>query len=263
MTFERLSSTPKEKVWGSVATAPWFENSAGAAIGELWFEDSGATELLVKFLFTSDKLSVQVHPNDVQAQAAGLPRGKTEMWHVVHAEPEAAVALGLKRRASEAELRRACESGEVVEWLNWIAARTGDTFFVPAGTIHAIGAGLVLCEVQQNSDTTYRLHDYGRRPELHLEEGIPVSRLEPWEPRKACSGPIIAECEYFRTERFDITGSLDLPAAPGNKLFVALQGEGVIAGQPFRAGEGFEAGAGFGPVRIESANAVILAAAKP
>jgi mannose-6-phosphate isomerase len=263
VTFERLGSTPYKKVWGSALTAPWFENPNREAIGEVWFEDSGAAELLVKFLFTAGKLSVQVHPNDDQARAAGFPRGKTEMWHVVHAEPGAQVALGLNRTVTADELRAACESGAVAGWLNWIPAHAGDTFLVSAGTVHAIGSGLVLCEVQQHCDITYRLYDFGRGRELHLDEGIPISLLDAWQPHGAVDAPVIAQCDYFRTERLEIRGILERPPVPKNTLYIAIHGEGRIAGHPFQAGDAFEAGAGFGPALIESPNAVVLAAAKP
>ena len=127
--------------------------------------------LLVKLLFTSDNLSVQVHPGDAYAREHHNSRGKTEMWHILRAEPEAKIALGLRERVTPERLREAAQSGEIMELLNWVPARPGDTFFVPAGTIHAIGGGLALCEMQQHSDITYRLYDYGRPRELHLEHG--------------------------------------------------------------------------------------------
>ncbi len=132
--------------------------------------------LLVKFLFTSDNLSVQVHPNDeYAAKHHEGSRGKTEMWHILRAEPGAKIAFGVRVPVTKEELRTAAESGAIVDLLNWIPVRPGETYFIPAGTVHAIGGGLVICEVQQLSDVTYRLYDYkrvdkdGKERELHLD----------------------------------------------------------------------------------------------
>ena len=156
MNVRRLNSFALEKVWGTPETEPWYPRGSGK-IGEVWFEALEEPRLLIKFLFTSEKLSVQVHPPD----SAKGP-GKTEMWHVLRAAPDARVALGFERPVTADEARAAAVSGEIERLLRWYPAKAGDTFFVPAGTVHAIGAGLVLCEIQQYSDVTYRLYDYGR-----------------------------------------------------------------------------------------------------
>jgi mannose-6-phosphate isomerase len=261
----RLARRPLEKVWGSPLTEPWYRNPEGKGIGEIWFEASDSVPLLVKFLFTSANLSVQVHPGDEYARVHenGSP-GKTEMWHVLRAEAGAKVAIGLKERATRERVLAAALSGEIVEMLRWIEVAPGDSFFIPAGTIHAIGGGLALCEVQQLSDVTYRLFDYGRKGrELHLEKGLDVADPGPREayvPRTDRGGgrSLLAECRYFRTERMAVRGSATLEARARNYLCIALAGEGTVAGVPFGAGEGWEVAAGSGPFLVESPDAVML-----
>jgi len=156
------------------------------------------------------------------------------MWHILRADPGAKIALGLNKALKPQQLREASLSGEILDLLNWVQVRPGETYFVPAGTIHAIGGGLALCEVQQHSDITYRLYDYGRDRELHLDDGVAVSDLEA-QTTGVATLPL--ECEYFRTDRREIRGSARVP---GGKLYIALAGEGSIGGEPFRAGEAFE-----------------------
>ena len=147
-----------------------------ARSGKSGFHVGEQFPLLVKFIFTSERLSIQVHPNDEFAALHENSRGKTEMWHILHADDGATIALGFTRPLSAEELRSAITDGSVEDLLNWVPVQAGDTLFAPAGTIHAIGHGIVLCEIQQNSDVTYRLYDYGRPRELHLERGLKVSR---------------------------------------------------------------------------------------
>jgi mannose-6-phosphate isomerase len=247
-----------EKIWGSPETEPWYRNSEHRKIGEIWFAAPDSVPLLVKLLFTSDNLSVQVHPGDEYAREHHNSRGKTEMWHILRAEPGARIALGLRERVTPERLRGAALSGEIMEMLNWIPARRGDTFFVPAGTIHAIGGGLALCEIQQHSDITYRLYDYGRARELHLDDSLAVSNPEP-VPERA-SLPL--ECPYFRTERRAVDGRLTVNGSPDrNTLYIALEGAGSLAGEPFQAGEVWETAAGSGPFEIVSGSAVFLVTA--
>lgn len=167
-----------EKPWGRTELPAIFDASAGKRIGEVWFTGGGEQPLLVKYLFTGERLSIQVHPNDEQAQARGLPRGKSECWYIIDAEPAATLGLGLTHEVSKDELRTASLGGSIEQLMNWRPVRAGDFFMVPAGTIHAIGAGISLLEFQQNSDVTYRLYDYGRPRELHLDDGIEVARPE-------------------------------------------------------------------------------------
>lgn len=167
-----------EKPWGRTQLPPMFDPPAGERIGEVWFTGGGDQPLLVKYLFTSERLSVQVHPDDQQARARGLAHGKSECWTIVEAEPGATLGLGLKHEVSREELRAAALDGSIEQLMDWRPVRAGDFFMVPPGTIHAIGGGISLLEFQQNADVTYRLYDYGRPRELHLEDGIAVARTE-------------------------------------------------------------------------------------
>jgi mannose-6-phosphate isomerase len=180
------------------------------------------------------------------------------MWHILRAEPGARVALGLKVAVSADELREACQSGRIPEMLNWMPAAAGDTFFTPAGTIHAIGGGITLCEVQQLSDVTYRLYDWGRGGrELHLDHGVRVSHRHVHTPAVMPSD-LLAECQYFRTERLEVAGSSSRPSPARSTLYVVLEGEGTIAGLPFVPGEAWEVAAGSEPFEIQSDRASLL-----
>ena len=168
------------KPWGRTKLPRFFAPPAGERIGEVWFTGAGEQPLLVKYLFTSERLSIQVHPNDEQARARGLARGKMECWYILDADPRARIGLGLTRPLSPDELRAAALDGSIEDLMDWRPVRAHDFFFVPPGTIHAIGGGIFLLEFQQNSDVTYRLYDYGRPRELHLEDGVAVARTEPY-----------------------------------------------------------------------------------
>jgi mannose-6-phosphate isomerase len=184
MTIERARAHSLTKPWGVLDPRPW--SNAGDdinTIGEIWYErsDSKAAlpSLLLKLLFTNQPLSIQVHPDDAYAQSIGLPNGKTEAWHVLSATPEAKIALGLKRRVSPEQLRHAIDDGSISDLVVWQTAYPGDTFFVAAGTIHAIGAGLVIAEIQQRSDATFRLFDHGRGRALHIDSAVAVANTGP------------------------------------------------------------------------------------
>lgn len=209
MAARKLTTKRVEKVWGRRDLAPWFDNVApgGEPVGEVWFEAGGDPELLVKYLFTSERLSIQVHPDDAAARAHGHARGKDEAWVVLAAEPGATIGIGLTRLASADELRAAALDGSIETLLDWRPAKAGDVYYSPAGTVHALGPGLTLVEVQQNVDLTYRLYDYGRPRELHLDEGVAVSRPEPFDrpAGAALIGPgraIIADGPAFTLERW-------------------------------------------------------------
>ena len=139
MRPRRLAPRFLEKIWGSTRLEPWFQ-SGGEKIGEVWFETPDIP-LLVKFLFTTDKLSVQVHPGDDYARLHHDSRGKTEMWHVLAAGPGAKIAAGFREPITPEQFKSAAASGEIEDLLQWYEARPGDTFFIPAGTVHAIGGG--------------------------------------------------------------------------------------------------------------------------
>ena len=174
----KLSRQYVEKPWGWDVLPSEFDAPAGQRIGEVWFTDGEDLPLLAKYIFTSESLSIQVHPSDQQARLRGLPGGKTECWYILNAEPEAKLGLGLRHPVEADDLRHAALDGSIEGLMDWRPVRGGDFFYVPAGTIHAIGAGITLLEFQQNSDVTYRLYDYGRPRELHLEDGIAVARRQ-------------------------------------------------------------------------------------
>ena len=168
-----------EKPWGRTVLPPMFDPPEGKRIGEVWFEGGGDLPFLAKYIFTSEALSIQVHPNDQQARARGLASGKSECWYILDAEPGATIAFGLKREVGAEELRAAALDGSIEQLVVHREVAAGDFISVPADTIHAIGAGISLLEFQQNADVTYRLYDYGRPRELHLDDGIAVASRGP------------------------------------------------------------------------------------
>ncbi len=174
-----------EKPWGRTSLPAPFSAQIGKRIGEILFEPPpGLDALLVKYIFTSDKLSVQVHPSDAQTIANGLGRqGKEECWLIMDAEPGAQLGVGLNRFLDAPALEAAALDGSIEQHLTWHPVTKGDFFYIPANTVHAIGAGISLIEVQQNSDITYRLYDYGRTRELHIDAGVSVAKGEPYDER--------------------------------------------------------------------------------
>src|SRR5262249_3763653 len=150
-------------------------DSGGHLLGEA-APDASRFPLLIKFLFPRDKLSVQVHPDDETAARLGQPCGKTECWYVLRAEPGAQIGLGLKPGTTKADVERAVREVRLEPLLNWIDLQEGEMFYVDAGTVHAIGPGSVIVATQQNSDTTFRLYDYGRPRELHIEPALQAAK---------------------------------------------------------------------------------------
>jgi mannose-6-phosphate isomerase len=245
MPATKLRTHRVAKPWGRRNLFPGFAGPAPGEepIGEIWFQaPPGADpDLLIKYLFTAEKLSVQVHPDDRRARDQGLARGKDECWVILAAEPGAKIALGPKQPMTAEELRRAAEDGSIEDKLDWKAVKAGDFFYSASGTVHAIGAGITLIEVQQNSDTTYRLYDYGRARELHLERGIEAADLRPYEPvRPPCEVEpgrlVLVEGPKFVLERWSRGGDLSLPQGV-TALLIPISGRGEVAGVPFEAGE--------------------------
>jgi mannose-6-phosphate isomerase len=247
MAAKRLSMRRVEKGWGRHHLWPGFDDPRPEepAIGEIWFcdPDGGDDELLVKYLFTSEKLSIQVHPDDEAARARGYPRGKEEAWVILAAEPDATIALGTRRPIDRETLRSAALDGSIEDLVDWKPAHAGDVIYSPAGTVHAIGPGLTLIEVQQNVDLTYRLFDYGRPRELHLDEGISVSDPKPFvadfTPVEISPGRLLlAEGRKFVLERWHGLGpqTVRIPdGLPG--WFVPVSGAGTLGEARWRAGE--------------------------
>ncbi len=246
MTATLLATHRVEKPWGRHKLWPGFPDPAsdGEPVGEIWFQMPGnaTPDLLIKYLFTSEKLSVQVHPNDEQAHARGLPRGKDECWVILDAEPDSTIALGTREPIDRDTLRAAALDGSIEHLLDWKPVKAGDFFYSASGTIHAIGAGITLIEVQQNSETTYRLYDYGRPRELHLDEGVAVSDPVPFEPhpmpgRVSDDRTILVEGPKFVLERWPGGHrSITLPDNVSGWL-IPVSGEGVVDGVAFQAGE--------------------------
>jgi mannose-6-phosphate isomerase len=184
MAIEHAGTRVVRKPWGSTDLRPWSEAGRdGAAIGELWFQrtDEAAPEtaLLLKLLFTEQPLSIQVHPGDEFAHSNGLANCKSEAWDILAAAPVAEMAVGLKLPLSGSQLRAAIGDGSIAGLVQWRPVQKDDFIFVPAGTIHAIGKGLVVAEIQQRSDVTYRLFDHGRGRELHVDNAVAAATAEP------------------------------------------------------------------------------------
>jgi len=278
----------RERVWGRETLAPYFPEIPGKQrIGEIWFtfeENSTSTgqrlgeliqhhpeilgtaadpkhpaicPLLVKLLFTSERLSVQVHPDDDYAQLHHRSLGKTEAWYVLDAEPPGELAVGFRETLTPEKFKAAIRSGEIERLLAWRKVSPGEAVFVPAGTVHAIGAGLTICEIQESSDITYRLYDYGRSRELHLEHGVNVSNLEANRPH--CKLVALAdwrdqliECRYFRIERLRPRRSMRIEGGvPYYLLLVCVRGSGSIGGQPFAPGQAWLLPAHSAAIEIE------------
>lgn len=202
-----LPTITVEKVWGRDTLPAPFAAPDGQRIGEIWFEPPPEMpELLVKYLFTSENLSVQVHPSDAQAPAGS--RGKEECWLVLTAEPGAKLAVGFRENLSADAMRAAALDGSIEDLLEWHDVAPGDFVYLTPGTVHAIGAGLSLIEVQQNSDITYRLYDFGRPRELHLDEGIAVAHGTPHPASLRRAVPqqgnaTLVDGPQFRLDRID------------------------------------------------------------
>lgn len=251
----RLKPWFSERVWGRQDLRPWYESTGTSEpVGEAWLTGpacivetgsfagktlsgmssriGGEFPLLVKILFPNDKLSVQVHPDDTQAQAAGETRGKTECWYVLEAAPGATIALGLKPGVGASEVAASIADGTMEDLLDQVPVSVGDMLFVDAGTVHAIGPGVVLLETQQTSDITYRLYDYGRARELHLKQGIAVIKAKTEagkiKPRVMDGFVRLIEQKYFTVDRFDVPfGEIHI-ADNGPACLVSLSGWGTV-----------------------------------
>ncbi len=233
-----LATKSVEKPWGRADLPAPFTAPAGEKIGEVWFEPPAQLpELLVKYIFTSEALSVQVHPTDAQTRSKGLGnQGKTECWLIVSTDPGAKIGIGFERDVSPEEMRAAALDGSIERLLSWFEVTPGDFFYIPANTVHAIGAGIGLIETQQNSDITYRLYDYGRPRELHLDDSVAVAKGEPYP--EACRKHVaergevtLVEGPLFRLERYD--GPLSAGLAErfsGGPLLVIPRGPGTRVG---------------------------------
>jgi mannose-6-phosphate isomerase len=262
------------RIWGKADLKPWYRGTGGLTeggekVGEAWLTGpesvaetgpltgkslgelakefpgqlgNGEFPLLVKILFPGDKVSVQVHPNDAEAQKIGLPRGKTECWYVLEAEPGATVACGLRSGVSLDDVRAAIIDGTLEDKLEMVPVAVGDMVFVDAGTVHAIGPGVTLLEVQQTCDVTYRLFDYGRPRELHLDDGLAVVKLKTAAgkvtPKQEEGFTRLIETEYFVVDRFEIAAedTIEMPM-DGIGCVAGLRGDAAVNAVEFTAGQ--------------------------
>lgn len=239
----RMEPYFRTRIWGFNDLAPWYEyKTEGEPIGEVWLTGemckaatgplagltlteitkklgrgllgaaygTGEFPLLIKLLFPKEKLSVQVHPDDAMAQKYGEPRGKTECWYTLDAKPGAAVALGIRPGVTAEEIRTAIENSTLEELLEMVPVEKGDMLFVDAGTVHAMGPGVVILETQQTSDRTYRMYDYGRPRELHIDKSLEAMRVQTKAgkiPPHAENGhTVLLDEKYFKIEKWEIAG---------------------------------------------------------
>jgi len=229
--IRRLEPKFVERIWGTTKLSPWFPDPS-SKIGEVWFTPHDDYPVLFKFLFTSEKLSVQVHPEDEYARThhAGS-RGKTEMWHVLAAEPGAKIVVGFEQPVSPQQFEAAVKSGKVEGLLHWIPVHPGESYFIEAGTVHAIGAGITIFEIQQHSDITYRLYDYGRPRELHLAHGLAVSNLGAVDAAR----DLPVHSPFFDVSPVDFVKEMKFWGV--KTTIVVLEGAGTFDRQPYRPGE--------------------------
>ena len=279
----RLRPWFSPRVWGWDDISAWYpEYEQTERIGEAWLtgdesvvasgEHAGKTlgalvreypdelscgegdfALLLKVLFPLEKLSVQVHPDDEQARAKGATRGKTECWYVLEAEPGAAVSLGLKEGVTVDAVRAGIADGTMEELVERVPVSAGDMVFVDAGTVHAIEPGVVILETQETSDVTYRMFDYGRGRELHVDDALEVMRL------KTAAGKVppvrhgralrLIECPIFAVDRFEVDGMMEPRAHLGvPHCIVGIEGKARVEGE------------GFAPVEILRGEATVIPA---
>jgi len=266
------------RVWGYRDLRPWFDRVAeGDPIGEVWLTGddcrvatgpsagqrlaqvfghagrslvgAGAQDacspLLIKVLFAHEKLSVQVHPDDMLARQSGFPRGKTECWYALSAEPGAEVAVGLKPGTTTGEVAAGIQHGTLEDYLATLTVQQGDMVFVDAGTVHAIWPGSVLLETQQYCDLTYRMYDYGRPRELHIEKSLEAMRLETRAgkitPHALFDRTVLLNSEYFRIERLPVAGTRTSASLRGDDPEPKLAYLFAAAGTGRITGAGFEA----------------------
>lgn len=239
-----LETKTVEKPWGKDVLPEPFEAPDGKRIGEIWFvPPRDLPQLLVKYLFTSEKLSVQVHPSDAQTLAAGMGRqGKEECWLVIDAEPGATLGIGFKGDVDAETMRAAALDGSIEDMLVWHPVKAGDFFYIPANTVHAIGGGCSIIEIQQNSDITYRLYDYGRPRELHLDQAIAVAKGAPHDAalrRHVPPGDVpLVDGPYFRLDQVEGLPTCEQAANyEGCLLVIPRNGEACVGDEPVAPGQ--------------------------
>lgn len=244
MPIHRLVTQVVEKPWGRTDIPSHVAANDGRRIGEVWFSPEKRINLplLVKYIFTSENLSIQVHPNDEQAQQCGMAGGKSECWYVLDAAPDARLGIGMCQDLTSEELRAAALDGSIETLMEWKPVTPGSFYYIPAGTVHAIGGGVALVEIQQNNDVTYRLYDYGRPRELHLDQGVAVSVAEPYR----LPDRIIALTAEERLIGSAAPFTLDIVQGQAQSCrevkgelswFIPLAGAGTLSGESWQPGE--------------------------
>jgi len=203
----------------------------------------GGFPLLVKLIDANDKLSVQVHPADENS--------KTEMWYILDAEENASLVAGFSEEISKETLKECALNGTLEEKMNFVPVKKGDSFFIPAGLVHAIGSGIVILEIQQNSDTTYRLYDYNRGREIHVDDGVKWSDCSEYKPHTFPEG-CLSKCEYFDVEKADLPINLS-----GFSIVFAPDGEISVDDLVLRKGEFAIVPESAGMVNVEGEGEVI------
>ena len=233
-------------------------------------EAFGQFPVLIKFIDAKDPLSIQVHPSDEYALRVEGEYGKTEMWYVMDCEPGAYLYFGVNREVTKEEFRQRIENNTVLEVLSRVDVHPGDVFFIEAGTLHAIGAGILICEIQQNSNTTYRVYDYDRRGadgkprELHVDKALEVSRFIPSDTEDKQGGEErisggskkrLASCKYFTTEKYSVDGTAELDVTDDSFVsLIILEGSGKAEGPEntveFQMGDSLFVPAGLGKLKV-------------
>lgn len=231
--------------------------------------------VLIKLIDAKDNLSVQVHPDNEYAARVEHEFGKTEMWYVLDAAPGATLIYGFKNKIGKEEFKQAIESNTLLDVLNVVEVKKGDMFFIEAGTVHAIGKGALIAEIQQNSNSTYRVYDYGRlgkdgKPrELHIQKAIDVSKTEPakygtkpFGKKEEISGgtrQMLTECPLFSVYNYELCGKVELNANDESfNHILVVDGSGKIGGREFKKGDSFFVPANYGNYEIDGNGEFIL-----
>ena len=244
----------------------------GMTLGEYLGDKAEGFPLLIKLIDACDKLSIQVHPDDEYAREKEGEYGKTEMWYIVDCEPGAKLVYGLKNYNKDT-FRAAVENGTLEDYMNYVDVKKGDVFFIPAGCVHAIGAGILIAEIQQSSNVTYRVYDYNRRGKdgqlrpLHVEKALDViidytdEQIDAIRYSDGYFEGALANCKYFRVERY--VGNITLNVTDDSFMHVlCLSGEGTIGGQPITKGDSYFLPAGLGAVEVTGTAEIITSVAK-
>jgi len=235
-------------------------------LGDMVYKgDNEKFPLLIKFIDARESLSVQVHPDDKYAFTnENGELGKTEMWYVMDALEGAGIIYGFKEEISKDTFKKSIEDNTLLKYTHFAKCKKGDSFFIPAGTLHAIGEGLLIAEIQQNSDTTYRVYDYDRRDakgntrELHIDKAVDVTKLCPAESVTNQNEDVIAECEYFKVEKINLKGEKTISVDKNRfEVLIVCEGSALINDVEFKKGETALIPAYIGDVCIKG-NGVLL-----